>query len=99
LRLRKIAFPEFPNSLFIGFEPDHQLLIEIAIASINNGEYVDRVCFSFYLRASDCAEIEFVAYQLGRACSNQNIDAVNSGKSLQARGEIHRVANDRGIKS
>src|SRR4051794_3636568 len=71
----------------------------MTIASINDSEYINRLCFSFYLRASDGAEIKFVAYQLRRTCSNQNIDAVNAGKSLQARSKIHRIADDSRVKS
>ena len=95
----KIALPEFSNSLLVSFEPDQQFLIEVAIADINDGEYIDRLRFSFDLRACHRAEIKFVAYQLRGTCSNQNIDAVNAGESLQTRGQIDGITDHGGVKS
>src|SRR5947208_11428560 len=89
----EVAFPEFDDPLFINVEPLQKFRIDIVLPRADEGEHFDRFAFSFYLNPRDRAKMKFVADQLGRALSNQNIDRVNTRERFQSGSEIHRVAD------
>src|SRR5262249_31038462 len=97
LGLSKIACTEFLQSLLVRLEPLQEVWIDLFVSCANESKNIHRFGFAFHLYASNRAKVNIVSHQLGGCRADQNIEAINSSKALDARREIRRVANDRGI--